>query len=226
MPFSTVEAAKKIGVGHSAVWKWARSGAFSGVSQGSKGLILSDVTVQQMADFWVLHRKEPRKADAVGDTMLCTVCNADKPTNEFRWLPAREAYESACISCFNTRTGQREKAKRARLKQENPGFLWLKDKKKWLWNLYKLTWDGYQAILIHQKGLCAICQRVLRTTYSPDGRKRKADDDACVDHDHVTGKVRGILCHACNFGVGHLLDDPLLLRKAADYLESDHVWQS
>jgi hypothetical protein len=40
-----------------------------------------------------------------------------------------------------------------------------------------------------------------------------------VDHDHKTGKVRGLLCHKCNKSIGGLQDSVVLLRKAADYLE-------
>lgn len=63
-----------------------------------------------------------------------------------------------------------------------------------------------------QHGECAICQVPL--TIEP-GRQ---GDAAHVDHDHTTGRVRGLLCVTCNSGIGHLDDDPYLLRKAADYL--------
>lgn len=41
-----------------------------------------------------------------------------------------------------------------------------------------------------------------------------------VDHDHKTGKIRGLLCKGCNVGIGNLKDNAQLCRRAAEYLES------
>jgi hypothetical protein len=60
-----------------------------------------------------------------------------------------------------------------------------------------------------QKGLCAICGRV-ETWRVP----RKL----AVDHDHLTGIVRGLLCHHCNVGLGYFGDDPQRLRAAVRYI--------
>ncbi len=52
---------------------------------------------------------------------------------------------------------------------------------------------------------CAICDR---------------EDELVGDHDHQTGKPRGILCRACNLAIGNMRDKPSLLRAAANYLEA------
>jgi hypothetical protein len=44
--------------------------------------------------------------------------------------------------------------------------------------------------------------------------------EPCIDHDHATGKVRGMLCRGCNVGIGNLKDDPKILRAALRYLDA------
>jgi Recombination endonuclease VII len=61
-----------------------------------------------------------------------------------------------------------------------------------------------------QNGTCAICGR-------EEWEKVKV---LGVDHDHKTGRVRGLLCTDCNMGLGKFKDDPALLRKAIKYLGS------
>lgn len=71
---------------------------------------------------------------------------------------------------------------------------------------YGMTVDDYEALVLAQGGVCAICN-------GRPGRKRLA-----VDHDHATGAVRGLLCEACNLALGGFRDDPTLLLRAAEYL--------
>ena len=61
------------------------------------------------------------------------------------------------------------------------------------------------ALLIRQAGRCALCARELRHPH--------------VDHDHESGRVRGVLCSACNTALGVLGDNPAGLRRALTYLE-------
>jgi hypothetical protein len=84
----------------------------------------------------------------------------------------------------------------------------------WLYSRYGLTVSDYEGILASQNNGCAICGGT-ETPLDQTGVYRRMP----VDHDHPTGKTRGILCHPCNTSLGNMHDNPALLRKAADYLE-------
>jgi hypothetical protein len=72
----------------------------------------------------------------------------------------------------------------------------------------RLGKEEYEKVLLMQNGKCGICKSVLENGI-----------DSHLDHDHVTGKVRGFLCHNCNLGVGKLGDSPESLSRAIEYLE-------
>lgn len=75
--------------------------------------------------------------------------------------------------------------------------------------------DGHDALVALQNGLCAVCGE------PPTARNTRAhwDGKLCVDHDHATGKVRGLLCNDCNLLIGYG-KSPDVLRAAAVYLDS------
>ena len=77
--------------------------------------------------------------------------------------------------------------------------------------LYGMTEEQFGNMLAEQSGLCALCHEPL---FGSKGRS------PVIDHNHVTGKVRGILHNNCNIAIGMLQDYPSKLRKAAEYLES------
>jgi DNA-directed RNA polymerase subunit RPC12/RpoP len=72
---------------------------------------------------------------------------------------------------------------------------------------YGLTLSEFNAILLQQGYKCAICGKPL------ENRKQ-----AHIDHNHKTGKVRGILCNQCNLLLGYAFDDPDILQNAQDYI--------
>ena len=76
---------------------------------------------------------------------------------------------------------------------------------KALMNNYGLTLEEYEVMLERQENKCSIC-----------GSKHTV---LCVDHNHETGKVRGLLCHSCNLGLGTFKDNIHLLQKSIDYLK-------
>ena len=78
---------------------------------------------------------------------------------------------------------------------------------------YGLTIEAYEARLASQGGLCAICRRPEMALGNNGETKRMA-----VDHDHDTGRVRGLLCSRCNPGLGYFLSSTELLESALAYL--------
>ena len=76
---------------------------------------------------------------------------------------------------------------------------------------YGLSLEAFDVLLKKQSGLCAICSR-------PMDRSSKLKIPH-VDHNHLTGKVRSLLCGLCNSALGLMQDSPELLRIAAEYLD-------
>lgn len=76
-------------------------------------------------------------------------------------------------------------------------------------NKYGITHNEYLGLLAAQDNSCAVCE-----VPAEELERRLA-----VDHCHITGAVRGLLCTRCNMGLGYFRDRSEVLRKAAEYLE-------
>lgn len=75
--------------------------------------------------------------------------------------------------------------------------------------LYGLTVEEYNLLLLSQNGKCAVCG------YGQE-------ESLCIDHNHKTDKIRGLLCHRCNRVLGSVYDDPVILQKLIKYLENSN----
>jgi len=145
---------------------------------------------------------------------LCPRCEEILPASAFNKSNRRDGYQTYCRSCHNKM--QREKynsdpeaklkrqIRENRRKNRDP----LIARKAELKRLYGITWDDYVKMLKEQGEVCAICKEECRI-------KKMLS----VDHDHKTGKVRGLLCNGCNTSLGRFKDSTILLQRAIDYLE-------
>lgn len=128
----------------------------------------------------------------------CNTCGVEKPLDDFYWNK-RDGHGARCKACLSSKAKKDYK--------ENP--------EKYRERLYKkkygITIADYNAILEEQDGKCAICG-----TSDPRGQ-----GVFHIDHNHVTGKVRGLLCCDCNTGIGSLKDSPEVLLSALNYLEEN-----
>jgi hypothetical protein len=141
----------------------------------------------------------------------CRKCRAIKPPEDFQ--PSHRSSTAKwpmCRDCANEIT-RRSKAKA----RANGNY-----RRSYQRRSERLRGDALRrsygiGLAAEQRGVCAICGGYETTMDPRAGRTRLL----AVDHDHVTGTVRALLCHRCNQGLGAFLDDPSIIRKAAAYLE-------
>ncbi len=75
---------------------------------------------------------------------------------------------------------------------------------------YNLSLEEYDDICEKQGGVCAICGE-----FNINGNR------LVIDHDHQTGKVRGLLCGSCNCGIGYLKESATIMKKAMKYIKEN-----
>ena len=83
---------------------------------------------------------------------------------------------------------------------------------------FGISLDQYSELFYEQGGQCAICG-CEETSVTKSGEIKWL----AVDHDHETGKIRGLLCHACNIAIGLLKDDVSILQSAINYFRLNKV---
>lgn len=144
--------------------------------------------------------------DANSATVLykCRTCGQDLPSTAY-YNRKRDHECKACAcsrakqryhSCAKTRTGIKYRNRVSLIKS------------------YGLTVVDFENMLIAQNSMCAGCNIPL-DLFAPD----KQGNSACIDHDHATGLVRGLLCRCCNLAIGYAQDSPTNLRSLALYSE-------
>jgi Recombination endonuclease VII len=173
----------------------------------------------------------------------CPECRIDKPISEFSRNASRpdglQFYCKTCFSCHGAEAHRRRQARLGKPVRDRPeipeGHRWCpgchtvqpfsnwhknrtqpsglvskcKDCRKaesradHLRRTFGITVDEHDRLLAEQGGKCAVCGD---------------DNPTHTDHDHVSGKVRGLLCGRCNLGIGLFLDDAVRMEAAMAYL--------
>jgi len=129
----------------------------------------------------------------------CKVCNVEKSLDKFVKRANRPSgIQAYCKECHNAKM---------RLKDNS-----LTNRKSSLKKTYGITIEQYNVMFAYQNGCCAICNKHILEI---DQKRKK---NLCVDHNHETGEIRGLLCDKCNRGIGLLQDNPDILLSAYRYL--------
>lgn len=153
----------------------------------------------------------------MADGRDCTRCKTWKAADKFKANPkASTGLDCWCRDCRAEDARERYAANPEKFRASsrkwhhaNPEKASASRRRQNLKRLYGMTVDEFDAMLTGQDSRCAICQ-----SGSPKGVNWH------VDHDHLTGRVRAILCHPCNVTLGNVNDDPETLLSMAAYLLS------
>lgn len=126
----------------------------------------------------------------------CSKCKETKPYSEFQKRNTKNGYRGQCKQCRNA----------VNRSYYDP----IKRTEYHLRDAYGITLADYDRMLLAQGGVCGnpACSR------RPEEGQR-----LCIDHNHQTGVIRGLLCNGCNTAAGLAQDHPEVLRGLADYLE-------
>ena len=145
----------------------------------------------------------------------CTFCKQLRNLSAFNREPkGRFGVKSVCKLC-------EKEYRKTHKKQHNESLMsWRlrnpeKSKSIELKRKYGITLDGYNCILRNQNYVCAICKRPEK---SRDYRKNKVRD-LSVDHCHITGRIRGLLCFDCNTALGKFNENVEIVALACEYLK-------
>jgi hypothetical protein len=109
------------------------------------------------------------------------------------------------------RNKEKDLANARKWREENP-VAYLINKRRSHIRKYGLSIEDYAIMALLQDFSCAICG------HRPEPRGKSNDRCLSVDHDHDTGRVRGLLCIQCNTALGMARDDPSILEAMARYL--------
>ena len=152
------------------------------------------------------------------ETRVCNKCNTEKDLVEFRrYLTNSNLLDLKCRECKREYNRKRNKVRRDMFKDDKIKYigktrnpkLYVREYR--LNRCYNMTIEDYNIIFSNQKGKCKICgihqSQITHNLY--------------VDHCHLTGKVRGLLCSKCNTALGNFNDNIDILKSAIKYLESN-----
>ena len=133
----------------------------------------------------------------------CKTCGVEKDLSEYRkkgtyTLKSGERKDYFCTNC----TPCRNNISKIQRKERYPHH--------WITNRYGVDLPTARYWYERSMTLCEICG-----TQWEQGK-----DKLCIDHDHITGKLRGILCKHCNHVLGHAKEQIKILENAKAYLES------
>lgn len=137
----------------------------------------------------------------------CIICEKNKPINDFHKNLNKDKRFNVCKECHYQRYNDWRK------KPENKEKIIKYRRNHVFKRRYGINIEQYDQMVIKQNNLCLICEK-QPDNYGPPQVKRLS-----IDHCHITGTIRGLLCHRCNTALGAFHEDINIINKAIVYLK-------
>lgn len=155
------------------------------------------------------------------DSKACCECKQVQPLAEFtRRRKEPDGLAKQCRTCLKNRKRKWTEKNLEHVRETNrsPSLKYAENhperkREAMMKCKYGIGVKEYHKLLEQQNDGCAICGA------PPTVRPHSTRATLCIDHDHSTGRIRGLLCSHCNHAIGLMQDDPILLEKAAEYLK-------
>jgi len=140
-------------------------------------------------------------------TKICVDCGVEKTLDNFaKAIRNKYGRRNYCKPCDHARKKEWRKNNLDKVRKTYNAWRGRNKEQRRLYERLRRAGssiDEYIEIVKLQAGLCAICG---------------VEEELVIDHDHVTNKLRGLLCRNCNSGIGLLKDSQIVLQKAIEYL--------
>jgi Recombination endonuclease VII len=147
---------------------------------------------------------------------FCNGCKEWRSKGDFNKDPkAPDKLHYRCRLCRRKYRRQQEVKDRTaaynkKYARENPELMKAKDRKNSLKRFWNMTVEEFEALKKSQGGTCALCDKTESNPHK----------SLCIDHDHATGKIRGLLCDNHNRAMGLFKDSIEDMEKAIKYLRN------
>lgn len=139
----------------------------------------------------------------------CRKCRKDLPITEFYKIPGNKSgYSYRCKVCTSQDRSVYRLTEKGQIVQKRNNLKFY----------YGITLEQYNTLFDSQSGVCAVCGFPETVLY------KGTLTSLAVDHNHQTGKIRGLLCQSCNVALGHLKENPVIIKSLLEYINRHDTW--
>lgn len=158
--------------------------------------------------------------NAVDGLKVCARCRESKAVTDFH--VRRQTADGRCLYCKRCKSSidvEKRNKRMAQMTLREIASMKEAQRSVQYRHKYGITVVDYDDMYASRNGICDVCGKPDKATETGDNSRTRSPKHLMVDHDHVTGRVRGLIHHTCNIMLGIFQDSPEIIKRAVDYLE-------